>query len=544
MSDAEREQHSTHTLAEILADRNLSAEERIQEAAKKAPFWIIAVSAHAIVFAVLLMFMTGEDKGSEEQSATVTRTERKVDDQKIEEQKPEEKELEVKAIPKVEATDIDVAEDTFSTVTDDTVNPNAQTNERFGMAEGTDDAPDNLLTMSSGGKGLAGAIGIGSGTGAGGGTRRGSPLGGSRFGRRTAQKAQLEQTEKVVMAGLDWLKRHQNPDGSWDAATFTQMCDGRLGPTCTGKGSSIHIAGVTGLALLTYLGAGYDSNRPSAFLETVKKGLKWLKQNQDAEGCFGPRTDGRFTYSHACATLAMCEAYASTKSVPWKKSAQEGLNFIHACQNTYKAWRYGVKPGDNDTSVTGWMLMALKSGKDSGLTVSDKAMQEGLAFVDSMTDESTGRTGYTKKGEPPVRPDGFQNKWPGSESEALTAVAMCSRIFCGAADGNPLMKAGADLLSKKLPVWDESGGKIDMYYWYYGTLAMFQIGGPSWDAWNRNLKLVVVDQQIKDGCSKGSWDTKDPWCDDGGRVYTTALMTLCLEVYYRYPKVFGTGTKK
>ena len=88
-------------------------------------------------------------------------------------------------------------------------------------------------------------------------------------------------------------------------------------------------------------------------------------------------------------------------------------------------------------------------------------------------------------------------------------------------------------------MWDEAKGSIDMYYWYYGTLAMFQMGGEHWERWNKNLKNVVIDNQIKEGCTEGSWDPKDPWGDEGGRVYSTALMTLCLEVYYRYPKVFG-----
>ena len=34
-----------------------------------------------------------------------------------------------------------------------------------------------------------------------------------------------------------------------------------------------------------------------------------------------------------------------------------------------------------------------------------------------------------------------------------------------------------------------------MYYWYYGTLAMFQMGGENWERWNKNLKTVVIDHQ-------------------------------------------------
>ncbi|HYC77344.1 MAG TPA: hypothetical protein VEI02_06930, partial [Planctomycetota bacterium] len=98
----------------------------------------------------------------------------------------------------------------------------------------------------------------------------------------------------------------------------------------------------------------------------------------------------------------------------------------------------------------------------------------------------------------------------------------------------------AELLSKRLPIWEKNTGKIDMYYWYYGTLSMFQFGGPEWNAWNQKMQDAIIKTQRTDGNFKGSWDPEDPWGEDGGRVYSTAVMTMCLEVYYRYGRVFGT----
>ena len=83
-------------------------------------------------------------------------------------------------------------------------------------------------------------------------------------------------------------------------------------------------------------------------------------------------------------------------------------------------------------------------------------------------------------------------------------------------------------------------GSVDMYYWYYGTEAMFQMGDPYWKVWNTALKKALLRNQRKDtayGIYKGSWDPIGPWGPDGGRVYSTAICALCLETYYRYERV-------
>jgi hypothetical protein len=324
----------------------------------------------------------------------------------------------------------------------------------------------------------------------------------------------------------------------WDCDGFHLRCDPKLGAPCDGRGGAAHDVGVTGLALLAFFGAGHDGKADTPNDEAVRRSLKWLRSIQDAQGCFGPQGE-RFTYSHACATIAMCEAVAFNRKAEWRRSAQAALAFIEACHNPRHGWRYGMRNGDSDASVTGWMLLALKAGKDAGLEVSDRSIQEGLAYLDTLTDPGDGRTGYRHRGELPVRPEGFAERWPARETESLTAVALCARIFCGAPDYTGVTKSAAETISRKQPVWNERAGSIDMYYWYYATLAMHQLGGPAWDRWNESLEKAVIESQVKDGCAEGSWDPKDPWGAEGGRVYSTALMTLCFEVYWRYPLVFG-----
>jgi len=98
---------------------------------------------------------------------------------------------------------------------------------------------------------------------------------------------------------------------------------------------------------------------------------------------------------------------------------------------------------------------------------------------------------------------------------------------------------GAELLLAQPPKWDPPF--IDFYYWYYGTLAMYQVGGSHFDKWNEAMKTAIIAHQNTDKTKDefGSWDPVDPWSTEGGRVYSTALNCLCMEVYYRYPRVFG-----
>ena len=105
------------------------------------------------------------------------------------------------------------------------------------------------------------------------------------------------------------------------------------------------------------------------------------------------------------------------------------------------------------------------------------------------------------------------------------------------ATSEPIRK-GVDLCLRLLPTW-AGDGSIDMYYWTFGSLAMRAVGGEPWARWSEAMETAAFESQRSDGdpCGYfGSWDPVDPWGADGGRVYATAMMTLCLEAPYRYPR--------
>ena len=475
---------------------------------KRAPWFVCSLLFHALLFLVIATLVV-----------PVVAPERGLDIRAAVTEKPVESFEEIPLdVPEVAAPDDDVPEAVLDKipVTDDADEADF------------DEAPaDEAFADSAFPNVLAGLPLIGPGGGGGG-------FIGDRV-RRRGRGTGDPRGERAVEWGLEWLAKHQSPDGSWDSDGFQAQCRTNV---CDGKGHPLNDAGLTGLALLAFLGAGYTHNF-GRHRETVRNGLRYLANIQDPEGSFGSRTAPNFTYGHAICTLAMTEAYGLTQFALFKGPAQKGLDFISKCRNPYAAWRYGVQPGDNDSSVTGWMVMALKSGESAGLQVNPDDYEGARDFIDSVTDED-GKVGYTQRGNGPVRLEGKQEEFPDRFSEALTAVGVASRVFLKEDPAkSEAIRKGADLLIAKLPAWEPP--KLDFYYWYYGTLAMYQVGGKHFEQWNKAMQEAVIKTQATEGDEKGSWPAKDAWGEEGGRIYSTALLTMCLEVYYRYGRVFGAG---
>ena len=67
------------------------------------------------------------------------------------------------------------------------------------------------------------------------------------------------------------------------------------------------------------------------------------------------------------------------------------------------------------------------------------------------------------------------------------------------------------------------------------------MGGAQWAAWNRKMRDMLVRSQARDPeyCDCGSWaPERDAWGSHGGRVMTTSLSALTLEIYYRYSPLY------
>ncbi len=347
--------------------------------------------------------------------------------------------------------------------------------------------------------------------------------------REAQDEAAVEpQTEQAIERGLAFLARNQRADGSWRLQDYDT-------PVLIRSDTA-----ATGLALLAFQGAGY-THKQAKYADTCNRALKFLAKHQTAQGDLyipqDPASDQNgWLYSHGIAALAVCEAYGMTQDPELRPLAQGAIDFMVKSQDkTYGGWRY--RPGSGtDTSVTGWFMMAFKSGQLAGLRVPEEAFKriEGYLVESQVSAAQPHLYRYN-----PFAADTPQQRHGLRPTAVMTSVGLLMRLYFGWQRERPEMMAGADYLLEHEPRHGTRSMSLrDTYYWYYATQVIFHMGGERWERWHDQLYPLLINSQVLHGQNEGSWDpllpTPDLWARYGGRLYVTTMNLLSLEVSYRH----------
>lgn len=323
-------------------------------------------------------------------------------------------------------------------------------------------------------------------------------------------------SESAVGLALEWLAQRQRRDGSWDFSD--------VGP-CTSPGRIQNPIGGTAYALLPFLAAG-NTHRTGPYKRQVTAGLDYLMTvgvvvpaGYDLRGVINKRdTDEEPNYAyyvHGAATMALCEAYGMTKDRKLKPACEGAVQFLLNSQDPRGGgWRY-VPQQPGSTSCTAIQLMALKAGEKAGMRIPETTWRGISYYLDTVQVDREGRYGYEVE----------KKAYDGS----VTAMALLSRMYLGWERDDGDLRKGVEILDRKGP-YD------NFYYNYFGTQVMKNWGGEEWVRWNGRLRDDLVAWQEKDGDARGSWAPRDrsEYSVAGGRLLTTCLAALTLEVYYRY----------
>ncbi|MCO5172092.1 MAG: hypothetical protein M9894_37815 [Planctomycetes bacterium] len=359
--------------------------------------------------------------------------------------------------------------------------------------EALGNAIGHLKDAASSGFGLAGGGGAG--------------RGGDRDGVGGASRA----SDGALRAGLDWLSRHQSPDGGWTNLPPDHQATGRIG--ATGH------PGVTALVLLCFLCAG-EGPHEGPFADVVARGLAWLVRSVGVDGAMGRRFSG---YEQSVGVLALAEAQARFPAPEVEQALRRAVACLEAAQDPVGGgWRY--RPREKaDTSVTCWAALGLKAAEHAGVQVGAgtwsgmKTLLEDVSREDGTT---TYMAGVNRIGD------------------GMVASGLFLRLMLGEPATTPRNAAAARLTAG---IADRS--RVDLYATYYAALAMYQVGGTEWREFNPKVRDAAVAAQTGGThCERGSWAGGGVWLNHNV-VLSTAFNVLTLETYYRYLPAGGQAPR-
>ena len=470
---------------------------------ERVPSWLISMVVHTIALTVMMFIQVDQQAKKAAVVFTSTADEEVVEEEVMEEEEEEELEMDLDVDDNMEEVESEVSVDSpqdvqvdvevADTMDDD---PPPAVVEFTPLADVKAASSDNNASINSytSGNGLEAR-------------RNADNVAMTSGGTRASQNA--------VKQGLEWIARHQLPNGSWN---YNHCLVGNC--NCANPGKLMKCTnGATAMGILPFLGCGM-THKEGTYQKQIGNGLKFLvasmKKDPKCPGGGSLHQSEGTMYAHGLATICLTEAYAMTKEKSLRVPAQAAVNFVMYAQDPVGGgWRYNPQQA-GDTSVVGWQLMALKSGYMGYLQINQQVPAKAMNFLNSVQTENGAGYGYVTPGKTP----------------ACTAIALLCRMYYGWKQDNPSLQKGVEYL-------DKIGPSGDMYYNYYATQVMRHYGGDQWTRWNERMREQLVKKQTKgDGHDKGSWTPGGGHADSGGRLYETALSIMTLEVYYRHQPIY------
>lgn len=331
----------------------------------------------------------------------------------------------------------------------------------------------------------------------------------------------------AVDQGLRYLADTQHPDGYW-AQDVGYKLNTNYNIT---KANSAHI-GVSSLALISFMAGGHLPNR-GEYGDNLERGLNYVLGRIHESGYI--TDNGSRMYSHAFATLFLAEIYGMTHRPDVRRGLQTSVNLIVDSQNAEGGWRYKPFARESDMSITVCQVLALRSARNVGITVSARTIQDAENYVRrSRINPGRRRNNRFRRFGSHLNEGGAFRYQLRNESRAtvpLTAAGITTLHAAGIYD-DPIITQAFDFLDAQLDQFnDYYAGHYFFYYGhYYAVQAYFTAGGRRWFEYFPKIR----ERLLREKRLNGSWQ-----CTVGpGDAFATAVATLILQIPFQYLPIF------
>ncbi len=319
-----------------------------------------------------------------------------------------------------------------------------------------------------------------------------------RFGTVPEGTAEMmtPETDRAIRAGLAWLARTQNADGSFGGGTY--------------RGN----IAVTALAGLAFMASGSSPGR-GPYGGPIDRALEYVMANTAPSGFIavpGSATHGPM-YSHGFGALFLAEAYGMTRRPEIREKLRKAVQLIIDTQNDEGGWRYQPIKHDADLSVTICQINALRAARNAGLYVPRETVEACIRYV-KQSQNPDGGFRYMLSG--------------GASAFPRSAAGVVALQSAGEYDSKEIRDGIAYLRQYTREI--KLGSRYSHYFYghYYAAQAMWIRGGDDWNEWYPAIRNELIRRQ-----SVGGY-----WTDSICNEYGTAMALIILQIPNNYLPIF------
>ncbi len=338
----------------------------------------------------------------------------------------------------------------------------------------------------------------------------------------------------AVEAGLAWLAKHQNRNGSWTAKIGYKLNED-YNYTSDDRG---HV-GVTALAGMAFLAGGHLPGR-GEYGKEVEHCLDFVLSCVDGDGYINQ--SGTRMYSHAFATIFMAEIYGMTHREDVRAKLQKAVDFVVRSQNADGGWRYEPYAVESDMSIIVCQVLALRAARNIGIRVPKATVDRAANYVVEAAVTANNQVSRHRSIMGAGNEIGsfrYQKKGHARSSFALTAAGVTALHGLGIYSDEAIQR-GVEYLISGLSSFNAVYGNSlrenrrgHYFFWYghyYGVQAMYQVGAPYWEPYFEEVRGLLLSMQKSDGSF--------PNGTGPGAAFGTAMGVLILEIPYRFLPIF------